>query len=390
MARQSNWSIPFIAVLVTSLAMPSLGAEIHAASMPALQDTPPRALPAPTRELPEGFSGVSSVAELSDDLVLVTDFKDGEVFRVRWANGEQEPAARRGRGPLEYAQPGGIYPMRNGESWLIDQTQRRYLVFSAAGRPVRTAPFAAPSGGGMMVSSSDPHRLDGRGREIERERPGRAGPTEFAALTRRAGERVDTIAQLKNPEVVANAATGMRVMMTVRFSPSDGFAITSEGDIAVVRADGYRVEWLLENGRRVAGQNVAYTPLPVTAADREAAEAARASIAIPGGVRITHTDQNGQQRESDPRSLLPEVKLAEQKPAFDANRLYTDREHRLWVGRYTAHGAAEVYDIFDRSGVRVDRVSLPAGFKLVGFGERKIYVVREDGDGLQWMGRIPY
>lgn len=390
MAHQPNRSILFIAVLVTSLAAPSLGSTLHAAAMPLLQDTPPRSLPAPSRELPEGFSGVSSVVELNDDLLLITDFKDAEVFRVRWANGEQEPAARRGRGPLEYAQPGGLYPMRNGETWLMDQTQRRYLVFSAAGRPVRTVSFASPMGSGMMVSSSDPHRLDGRGREIERERPGRGGPTEFATLTRRAGERVDTIAQLKNPEVVANAATGMRVMMTVRFSPSDGFAVTSEGDIAVVRADGYRVEWLLENGRRVTGPNIPYTALAVTAADREAAEAARARIAVPGGVRITHTDQNGQQRESDPRSLLPEVKLAEQKPAFDANRLYTDREHRLWVGRQTAHGASEVYDIFDRSGARVDRVALPAGFKLVGFGERKVYVVREDEDGLQWMGRIPY
>jgi len=390
MARQSNWSILLIAVLVTSLAAPSLDSTLQAAAMPLLQDTPPRPLPAPSRELPEGFSGVSSVLELNDDLLLVTDFKDAEVFRVRWTSGEQEPAARRGRGPLEYAQPGGLYPMRSGETWLIDQTQRRYLVFSAAGRPVRTVPFAAPGGGGMMVSSSDPHRLDGRGREIERERPGRGGATEFAALTRRAGERVDTIAQLKNPEVVANAATGMRVMMTVRFSPSDGFAVTAEGDVAVVRADGYRVEWLLENGRRVSGQNIAYTPLAVTAADREAAEAARAAIAMPGGVRITHTDQNGQQRESDPRSLLPEVKLAEQKPAFDPNRLYTDRENRLWVGRQTAHRAPEVYDVFDRTGARVDRVALPAGFKLVGFGERKIYVVREDEDGLQWMGRIPY
>ncbi len=387
MPRPFLASIPLSAALLVALGAPAPASALVASP---LQDTPPRALAAPTRELPEGFSGVASVSELSDDLLLVTDFKDAEVFRVRWNSGEMEPAARRGRGPNEYAQPGGIYPMRNGEQWLMDQTQRRYLVFNSAGRPVRTQPFASGSTGSLMVTSNDPHRLDGRGREIERARPGRVGPTEFAALLRRTAEREDTLAQLKNPEVITNAAAGARVMMNVRFSPSDGFAVTAEGDVAVVRAEPYRVEWHLDGGRRVMGQTVAYTPLAVTAADREAAQAARAALAVPGGVRISHTDQNGQQREMDPRSLLPEVKLAEQKPAFDANRLYADKENRVWVGRYTEHGAPEVYDIFDRSGARVDRVTLPAGFKLVGFGAKRVYVVREDADGLQWLGRISY
>lgn len=372
--------LTFLAALLVSLRPVALAA----------QDTPPRKLTAPSQEFAEGFTTVNSVAELDDDLVLVSDWKDAEVLRLRWSRGEQDGAARRGRGPTEYDRPGGLYRMRNGEIWLLDQTQRRYLVFNASGRAVRTEPFAAGQTGSMILSNSDPHRLDGRAREIGRAHFGREGPTADSPLLRRSAERLDTLAMLRNPEMTQNATAGARVMATVRFSPADGFAVGADGDVAVVRAEPYHVEWFLANGRRLVGPPVAFTPVAVTDDDRKIAESMRSSATGPSGMRITQTDANGQRREVNPMSLIPELRMAATKPAFDPTRLFIDPVQRLWVGRHTAVGAAELYDIFDRGGRRIDRVELPSGFKLVGFGNDRLYVVREDADGLQWLGRIPY
>lgn len=52
--------------------------------------------------------------------------------------------ASHGRGPREYLSAGGLYRQRNGEVWLLDALQRRYLVLSSRGDARRTLPFAAP------------------------------------------------------------------------------------------------------------------------------------------------------------------------------------------------------------------------------------------------------
>jgi hypothetical protein len=62
----------------------------------------------------------------------------------------------------------------------------------------------------------------------------------------------------------------------------------------------------------------------------------------------------------------------------------------LWVSRVTASGEPfSLVDIFDGKGVRVRQVKLPAGTRVIGFGQSSVYLLRVDDDGLQWVQRHP-
>jgi hypothetical protein len=382
-----HWAARCIATTIATAVATSLATPL------AAQDPPPRPLPAVTEEHPEGVSSITGLVELSGGSILVADAQEATLRILSFADGGVRLVDSRGGGPREYISVGGLYRQRNGEIWLLDVVQRRYLVLSAAGRPLRTVPWVLGSNGSFSFSSGrDPHLLDGRGVEYQRSLPVGAGATlDSASLMRRTATRTDTIAKLRNPTMSASSAMGASIVASQRFSASDGFAVAESGAVAIVRADPYRVEWLDASGRVRIGPTLSFTALPVTAADRDSAagasrDAAR-SMNLP---RITQRGADGVDRAVDVGALAPSVPVATTKPSIDPRRLMIDRAGRLWVGRHMPHGSPLVYDVFDASGARIDRVQLPAASALVGFGDGRIYVAREDADGLKFVGRIPY
>lgn len=363
------------------------------ATAASAQDPLPRALPPVSAEHPEGLSSVAGLVELPDGRVLVSDAKEGVLRLLSFDDGSVREPASRGRGPREYASAGGLYRQRNGDVWLLDAPQRRYLVLSSRGAPLRTVPFARSSNGGFsMRSDGDPHVVDGRGREYERARPGARGATQDSApLLRRDADRTDTLAMLRNPAMVTSTAMGASITAVQRFSLLDGFAVGEDGAVALVRAEPYRVEWRGPSGTLRRGASLPVASVPVTAADRDSAErAARESLQGANLPRITQPGPDGSSREVDLRALMPAVPQATHKAPFDPRRLRIDRAGRLWVGRFLPQGTPALYDVFDAAGTRVDRVQLPAGYRLVGFGEGRVYVARIDADGLLFIGRVPY
>lgn len=371
----------------TLVALPLLASDSLA------QDAPPRALPAPTVELEESMSSIVGLIELADGRLLVSDRKEGLIRLVDLANGRVSTVSRQGRGPTEFLSPGGFYRQRNGDIWMIDQTQRRYLVFTSSGRPTTTAPYAQNSGALVMSGSNDdPHALDERGAEYVRPMPARR-PSEASDsgwAIRRVGERTDSLVRLRLPETSVNTTQGASITAVKRFAPTDGFVAALDGRYAVVRAAPYRVEWWKDGKRLAQGPEVAYTPVRTTEADRAEAEKARAQISMPGNLRITQNDAQGNTRTVDPRGLIPPVAIADVKPAFDPSQLRVDTQGRLWVRRHTPQSEEHVYDVFDAEGRRIDRVLLPRASRLVGFGRGAVYVARADEDDLLYLGKLTY
>ena len=65
-----------------------------------------------------------------------------------------------------------------------------------------------------------------------------------------------------------------------------------------------------------------------------------------------------------------------------------DADNRLWIRPKPAAGApragGHIYDIVDRSGALVDRVQLPAGRTLAGFGPGGVvYLTTRDGNAVK-------
>ena len=70
-------------------------------------------------------------------------------------------------------------------------------------------------------------------------------------------------------------------------------------------------------------------------------------------------------------NLVPANELPDYRPAFANGSVRADAEGKLWVrilpAKPSAGGGPE-YDVIDRNGKLVDRVALPRGTTIAGFG----------------------
>jgi hypothetical protein len=60
-----------------------------------------------------------------------------------------------------------------------------------------------------------------------------------------------------------------------------------------------------------------------------------------------------------------------------------DRDGNLWIRTMPVRPGGIVYDIVNRSGELVNRIQLPSGYTLVGFGKDKVvYLSMRDAQGI--------
>jgi hypothetical protein len=179
----------------------------------------------------------------------------------------------------------------------------------------------------------------------------------LSRLSLRTGE-IKTILRLASAPPIPLEAGGRQVVVSPRFAASDAFAVAPSGQIAVLRAADYRVEWFDRDGTLLAaGSPTPYDAVPVVAQER----LGPFGSTVPGPAT---------------------------KPAFDSERVYVDPTGLLWVGRSERFGTtSRRYDVFNVLGARLRTETLPAGRVLIGFGHRSAYLVFSDTDGLQWLER---
>ena len=70
-------------------------------------------------------------------------------------------------------------------------------------------------------------------------------------------------------------------------------------------------------------------------------------------------------------SFVPPSELPDYRPAFTTGSVRADAEGKLWVRVMPTKpvlGGPE-YDVIDRNGALVDRVALPVGSVIAGFGK---------------------
>jgi len=223
-------------------------------------------------------------------------------------------------------------------------------------------------------------------------------------------------------DTVAKVATGSTVSMKLTATSSntntstslfpifDDWAVMSDGTIAVLRGREYRVDFYGGEGGRTLGPRLSYPWKRVDDDERqrladsintqrknqfdEMIEDMRkraldtAQKTGPGGERIIIVDgmpirtYNGERMPPPtPPATVQSTEIPDYLPAVERNSagFRADADNHLWIRPKppvgSPRGGGVIYEVVDRTGALVDRVQLPPGKTLAGFGPGGIVYV---------------
>jgi hypothetical protein len=354
----------------------------------AAQEPPTVPMTRPDAVVDEPFSLLRGARELPDGRVLVTDWIEARIAVVDFGKGAVSDRNRTGAGPAEFRLAGRLMPFRGDSTLLADAGNSRFAVLDGDGRIART--FRPADQAAQYAVSAD---ASGRlyytipGWLARRELP--ADTVELAVYDP-AAESARTVARVQGSRrPSSNHSAGPRVPY-VLFAPQDTWAVTPGGRIAIVRNDGYAVEWL--DGRNVVrGPRNATRRIEASARDRR--DAVRAFVQSSpiggrgdGGMTAASADMLTDEAVDE---VVRNSEFATTLPAFRAGDIIADAADRVWLGSWTSGAAPRRYDVFDARGRRIATVELAPDRHLLAVGRAHAYVVHTDGDGLQRLERHP-
>jgi len=337
-------------------------------------------LGAPDGQLAAEFSQVTSIRELSDGRVLITDSREGRVLLGDFATSAVTPVGRTGRGPGEYTGTTLLMPVGGDSSIMLDLS-RRWILFHQ-GRIVGDLPPDAPV---AREARGFIHGADTIGRVlIFRSRPGstpqRTESTDslLAVLVDRETARAETVAVMRAvPSETRTIAQGGGTMTARTFKPfatGETAALFPDGWIAIARLDPYRIDWRSADGRITQGQSLQSVLPAVVEADRNA-------------FREANPPPRGRPPLFDfddfPQRLPPFEYRAPGDPA-----VFASPDGRIVVRRTVAGSQPDnSYDIVDRTGTLVGTLAVGKRQRAVGFGAKWVYIVTRDADDIQRITR---
>ncbi len=343
----------------------------------------------PEASFPEPFSSIAGLRELTDGRVVVSDRLEIALRIVDLTKGSLEEIGHEGSGPGEYRMPGDLFPLPGDSTLLVDFGNMRLTVIAPDGTLGGSQGMMHPNGFLLF-----PRGADGEGRlyfdlsNVMSMQPGESLPDSFAVVAFERGTgAIDTIALLPRPEIAQVRSSGGGVSFSgsgVRpFEVTDEWDVAPDGRVALAWGQAYHIEWRSRGGPPVPGATVAYEPVKITRADKEA-WADRMSSA---SMMAISTDGGRGRTVNMPRPNVDEMDWPEVKPPFGRNAVSVTPEGEAWVRRYVKSGDPETYDVFDAAARRVRQVVLREGRTLVGFGRGVLYAAYVDENDLQWLER---
>ncbi len=213
------------------------------------------------------------------------------------------------------------------------------------------------------------------------------------------------ITQLRSSGSATSAVTPL-------FPFYDDAVVMTDGSLAIFHAREYRLEWLTADGQRSPGKKLTYSWLRVTDDDRQrlldsvnsgrkhlydsalakrAADSARtgsaptttvSSIDVATGAQTSH---QAPAPPPTPPAYAVAAEIPDFRPPTGRNALLADADNHLWLLPLATvppppdqRGAA-IWDVIDRDGVVIDRMRIPEGKTIAGFGPGGIvYLVSRD------------
>jgi hypothetical protein len=353
---------------------------------------------APGAESRHEFTRITGVFELTGGKVVVLDRDDATLWLVDFPANSTTQIGRHGSGPREYRRPFWLLPLGGDSVAVFDDAGVRGLVIDRDGKPSGFVPVT-PRREGI----GDPGALHGDGRgwfygESRLSRVGADGlpqPADSAALFRwRVGsverELVGYVHRPPPAGSTRSASGTVRPGDWLRPGTRNRWIPGPDGTIAIAGFEPYRVTYLLPGGERRTGPPMPYDVVPLDDSVKRAflsefeGRANSDGIVVDGSGRSTAI--SGRSPAMDP-STIPWMSVV---PPFrsDASVAFGP-DGLLWVQRATFGNEGGRYDLIGANGELIDRVRLPAGHRVVGFGRSVMYIVRRDADDVEYLQKRP-
>ena len=351
---------------------------------------------------PEAFSYLSGVRELPDGRLFAADPLSQVLLRVDMDGETADTLGRVGEGPGEYQQPDAVFPLPGDSTLLVDIGKTYLTVMGPDGGFHGGQSMALPSEEGIPTVII-PNAVDGSGRIYYQGMGGmRDGPQDSISVSRydRTTNSSEVIVQAWRTEPVITRSGDNVSMSRPRMVPNDDWAVGEDGRVAVVRANGYFVQWIMPDGSVITGPETPFEAIGISRAHKEAnleeSSSAGLSIAVmmtsSGGTSMQMSRGGGGMRMGGDGPTVDGETWGETFPPFRDRSARVSPANDLWVQRWLPANRDPRMDIFGPDGVRKGSVVTPRGAELIGFGRGpggadRAYFVRTDEVGLHWLER---
>jgi hypothetical protein len=152
--------------------------------------------------------------------------------------------------------------------------------------------------------------------------------------------------------------------------------------VAIVDHQPFRVLYSLASGALRVGPPITYRKQAVNDSVKRAYLAERAETTT--GI-VVGTDGSVSTTRSTPSAGAPTI-WVDEVPAYRPRAFLSfDPNGILWIQRTTFGREGGMYDLIGREGELIDRLRLPEGHRVVGFGRNAMYVVRRGSDDTEYV-----
>jgi hypothetical protein len=384
-------------------AIPILALALTCATTAGAQraEPPLTVLSTPDRRLPIGFTKITGFYELRDGRVLVSDRGEERVVVADFTNGRATLIGRKGSGPGEYRLPSRIIAWTGDSLLLNDGGNTRLAVIGPDLRIHRSFSLNIPN----VPTTLAPRGVDARGRMYLQV------PLWAAGSFGKRGDSVPVVRITPSPSMERGSGGEVVEILTwvlltadpgpvkyglpyIPFTPQDGWAVTREGGVVLVRSNDYHVEWWNERGVAVKGPPIPTPRIPVIRADKVSYTRRFLEGSTIGGRGGANNAPSGESNmpadwltDEQVNEMVKNNRFASVKaPITDAAPMLAP-SGELWVERSMPHGAPSEWDVFNSAGVRVRRVRLPAERRLLSLGRGSAYVIAVDEEGFEKVER---
>jgi len=412
---------------------------VAAVGVGAQQPTPPRPpvvrlIAAPDAKSPPGLASPVAVRELPNGGLLVNDTQRRQLLLLdRGLATTAVIADSAGGGANSYgAGAGGIIPFLGDSTLLVDPAGLSMFVVDPTGKIARVASVPrSQDASALGTNTTTSPGLDAKGRLVYRgisrvkqvtnggltiaEFPDSVDIDRVDLATR----RVDTAGFFKISKtnmIITQTEHGVSIGAELNpVQTIDDWAVLSDGSIAIVRGLDYHVDVIGPNGATASGAKIPFDWRPLSDDDKVAVlDSAKRSVdrMIANGDAAAMMSMHGGGGAASPtlhggggggatfggasNNAPPTVKMVSPSalpdywPPFGQGAAKADVDGHLWV-RTTARrdGAigGPIYDVIDRAGLLIDRIQVPPGRQVVGFGKGGVvYMVARDAGGA-WLER---